>query len=227
MGLSYSHLLIPADDEFRPKGQAIAEFLKRAIELGVIPRPKLAFYRVNRVQPQAVRARNPFTGERFVLRSPTRLPAKPKELKNTSEIPLAVKGAREFNVQAYGTGVPRITAIAICFSKPYSITVTACVRSRPVSLSDLHEESGSKRKREPFDEDCDKRVLSGLFTHPNTLKVIEVRRAGRGRFWIEFELGKFLFPKIRGGNLSILNPRITKLAKHCFGIDFLQGCSWG
>jgi hypothetical protein len=179
------------------------------------------------VRQQTIRGRNPFTGHKLVFLGSTRMLEKPKALKSTKEIVPAAKSVSEFNVEASRVGLPMTPPLPIDFSKPYSIQITCCVRSRAVSLSDLHEESGSKRKRLPFDEDCNKWVQSGLFTHPHTLQVIEVPQAGRARFWIEFKLGKFLFPKIRGGNLRILNPRIAKLAVQCFGLKFVQGCRWG
>src|SRR5260370_2323499 len=145
MGLSYSHLLIPVDDKFRPTGEMIAEFLKGAIALGVVPGAKLAFYGVNRVRPQVARSRNPFTGETLILRGPSRLPRRSKALRSTKQIASVAKGVREFNVQAFGFGSPRTPPVRIDFSRPYSIAVITCVRSRPVSLSDLHEESSSKR----------------------------------------------------------------------------------
>ena len=227
MGLSYTHLLIPADDHFHPTGEMIVDFLEGTIELGVIPDAKIGFSPVNRVEARTHRGRNPFTGEIIVFHEPTRLPGKLESLENAKQIGPAAKGVQEFNVRAYGIGLPITPPLEIDFSKPYSITVTACVRSRPVSLSDLHEESKSNRERMRFGEDCEKPVASGLFTHPTTLEIIEVPRAGCANFWIEFELGKFLFPKISGNNLRILNPQITKRAEQSFNVEFVQGCNWG
>jgi hypothetical protein len=219
--------LIPTDPHFRPNLEGIADFLEGAIELGVVPHASVSFNPVKRVRARIFRGRNPFTGETLVFRAPTRMAVQTKVLKRTEQILPAARGVAEFDVRASGVGLPRTPPVPIDFSKPYTVDVGCCVRSRLVSLSDLHEESGSKRKRVPFGERCKKGDSIGLYSNPKTLEVIEVPGAGCGRFWIEFELGKFLFPKIKRGNLRILNPRITKLAERCFVQEFLQGCSWG
>ena len=71
----------------------------------------------------------------------------------------------------------------------------------------------------------------GPIDNPNTarfrLEVIKVPGAGCARFWIEFALGKFLFPEIQGDNLELLNPAIAGEAEQIFGAEFVQGCHWG
>jgi hypothetical protein len=67
----------------------------------------------------------------------------------------------------------------------------------------------------------------GYFTDIHTFKPIEVPEGGYARFWIQFELGKFLFPEIRNGNLDLLNPLVVAEAEKVFGIEFVQGCHWG
>jgi hypothetical protein len=95
-----------------------------------------------------------------------------------------------------------------------------------VSTNNLHEESKGKRKAIAFGQDCCADDSMGLYSHPDSLEVIAVPQGGCARFWIEFELGKSLFPKIQDGNLAILNPQLTELAFRSFGVKFVQGCLW-
>jgi hypothetical protein len=53
--------------------------------------------------------------------------------------------------------------------------------------------------------------------------VIEVPNAGSARFWIEFEFGKFIYPKIEK-RLEILSPLLVETAEECFQAEFVQGC---
>ncbi len=94
-------------------------------------------------------------------------------------------------------------------------------------MSDLHEEAESSRKPIPFGDECDESDSLGVFTHPHTLEVIEVPGAGCARFWIEFELGKFLFPELADGDTAILHPAVVGLASENFGVEFIQGFMWG
>ena len=63
----------------------------------------------------------------------------------------------------------------------------------------------------------------GVFPNPWTGGVIEVADAGCARFWIEFEFGKFIYPKITD-NLEVMNPEIVSAGEDCFGTKFAQGC---
>jgi hypothetical protein len=59
------------------------------------------------------------------------------------------------------------------------------------------------------------------------MEVIEVAGAGCARFWVEFELGKSLFPPFDRGDLEFLDPGIVAGAERLFGVGFAQGCHWG
>jgi hypothetical protein len=197
------------------------------IELDVAPGGKLVFQPVERVEPRTFSSSNPFTGESLEFRTATRMAARGKSLKNPRDIVAAAAGVPEFDMRLSGKGMPRTPPLPIDFAKAYSVDVGCCVRANAVSLSDLHEESGSDKNPVMFGEDCNKEDLVGLYSHPETLEIIEVPGAGCAQFWIEFDLGKFLFPKIDNGNLRILNARIEQLAKRCFASEFVQGCCWG
>ena len=61
----------------------------------------------------------------------------------------------------------------------------------------------------------------GVFTHPWTGQRLEVANAGHARFWIEFEFGKWLFPKMTD-NFNVLRPRLLDASKTCFNTDLIQ-----
>ena len=70
---------------------------------------------------------------------------------------------------------------------------------------------------------CKDSIRMGVFPNPWTGGVIEVADAGCARFWIEFEFGKFIYPKITD-NLEVINPKIVSAGEECFGTKFAQGC---
>ena len=117
--------------------------------------------------------------------------------------------------------------LSVDLDKAYHVGVTCFVSSQFRSTSDLHEESKSGRQAIAYGEPCGGEGSDGLFSHPSNLKLIVVPRAGRARFWVQFELGKFLFPKINDDSLEILHPQIAADAEHIFGVKFVQGCHWG
>jgi hypothetical protein len=47
--------------------------------------------------------------------------------------------------------------------------------------------------------------------------------AGCARFWIEFEFGKFIYPRV-ADNLEVMSPAIVSEAEKCFRTKFAQGC---
>ena len=73
-----------------------------------------------------------------------------------------------------------------------------------------------------FGKPCGKQSRTALFRHPLTGALIEVANASCARFWVEFEFGKWLLPKI-DDSLNILDPAITDLTDQCFGLAFAQG----
>ena len=64
----------------------------------------------------------------------------------------------------------------------------------------------------------------GTFRNPWTNDQIRVEHAGCARFWIEFELGKFIAPIIRE-SFELLEPRIVKAAEESFEVSFAQACA--
>lgn len=71
-----------------------------------------------------------------------------------------------------------------------------------------------------FGEPCLRQ--DATFRHPVTGELIEVANAGCSRFWVEFEFGKWLLPKINT-SLNILDPSIAAMAQESFSTAFAQG----
>jgi hypothetical protein len=223
----YSHLLIPTRHQFCPPPGPVMDFLNGVVALGVVgANPAVNFVSCKRVASQVRHGRNPFTGEVLTIRTPSRSASIHRSLSSIKDIAGVAEGTPEFNVDVSGRTRPRVPPLEIAFAKAYHLAVRCCVRSRLVSTSDLHEESKRRRGTVAFGEDCSANDSLGLYTHPETLELIEVPGAGCARFWIEFELGKNLFPKIEDGNLAILNPQLLALASKCFNAKFVQGCLW-
>jgi hypothetical protein len=164
---------------------------------------------------------NPFTGEPVVL-----------EIKNHTkiqtlvEIAQALETLEDYEVNVSGNGRPAISLFPIDFTGTYHVGVTCFVSSSLRSTSNLHPESGKNQEAAAYREPCPSGADVGLFSDPHSLEEIKVSGAGCARFWIEFELGKFLFPAITNGNLEILDPTIVAEARRAFGIGFVQGCCW-
>jgi hypothetical protein len=224
----YCHLLIPTDSHFVPSPDQVSEYLQGIINSGVVgDSPTIRFVAYKRVTPKITEFRNPFTGEPVIIRG---LPRKPEEnlvVNSVREFPPMAIDCHDYSIDVYNHTIPKLPPLVIDFGEEYHLSVSCQRRSQLVSTSDLHSETTSTRQAVRFDDDCDESNHMGLYTHPQTLELLEVPGAGCALFWIQFQLGKSLFPKIEDGNLQILNPRLVDLAKNCFGTQFTQGCVWG
>jgi hypothetical protein len=72
-----------------------------------------------------------------------------------------------------------------------------------------------------FGEPCSPACGPGFFQNPRTTAMIEVANAACTRFWIEFVVGKFLWPKIED-SFELLDPSILAVATEQFGTEFAQ-----
>ncbi len=119
-------------------------------------------------------------------------------------------------------------------AEPYYLQVCCRVRSRTVRLHHLESEADLNRppdldftKFQPrYDEDCSADERTGVFTHPE-INAFRIANAGCATFWIEFNYGKFIFPRLRNESVDILDDSILDLARKSFGSDFVQACHWG
>ena len=77
-----------------------------------------------------------------------------------------------------------------------------------------------------FGEDFAEDESDGFFEHPLSPSPIYVAGASCARFWIEFEHGKWLYPRLRNGSVAALDQNIIDLATEVFGTTFVEACSW-
>jgi hypothetical protein len=110
----------------------------------------------------------------------------------------------------------------IVFEDTYGFDLHCCLRPEIVSTSYCHGEVPTSRDVPSFGKPCTSTDHTGVFQHPLTGAIIEVPNAGCARFWIEFEFGKWLFPRINN-DLNLLNAPIVDCAQESFGTKFVQG----
>lgn len=218
----YSHTLIAVPSDSRPSAAQVQSFLAAMIAQEVVPGSPTITLRVPTGKLREYPFVNPFTGQNLKVEIRDQ-----KVLQSLDEVASAVGALRDYELEVAGVGEPRLAPLLVNFEKPYHLGVTCVVRSRPRSTSDLHEKSGGKSKAIPYGEVCAEVPDRGYFTNPYTSEVIEVSGAGCASFWIQFELGKFMFPEFTGDGLELLNPQIVAEAKGAFQMEFVQGCYWG
>jgi len=217
----YVHTLIPHDPEFCPKREQVSRFVDDLARLWAAPLD--ADLTVLKPSGRVRSFRNPFTGET------TTIPAKDSvPLDSTAELGRIIGTLDEYVVAMDGQGPPTLPAFPLYVNgvpfadgDTYGFSVRCCVEAQPVSMSNLDDEE-TEHDLPFFGEPCRKRSGSALFRHPLTSVLLEVANASCARFWVEFEFGRWLLPKI-DDSLEILDPAITGLANRCFGLEFAQG----
>ncbi len=116
------------------------------------------------------------------------------------------------------------------WAEPYHLEICCRVRESLVRL--CHLKSGEDPNtpdfwNPKFDEDCTDDESEGFFEHPLLPSPIRIPNAGCGRFWIEFEYGKWLYPRPKNDGVALLAPEVTRLAAETFGTAFVEACLWG
>jgi hypothetical protein len=215
----YIHLLIARPDDFAPLRQQIAAFCQSLIDHRVLP--NVDRLSVSTPSGQVRTVTNPFTGEPYSF--PTYAH---QRLQKLDEFEAAANGLANYCLHLEGDGTPDIPPVPIDSPDPYSIAVRCHVTAVPYSTSSIYDNDNYTAQYVQFNRPCEDSVPFGYFTAPTSHETVEVADAGRARFWIEFELGKWLFPSVKRNNLSILNPTILKWAERDFGIQFAQGCHY-
>lgn len=214
----YAHTLIARSNQATPTAAQIQEFVAANIRLGVIPGVPEAVVRV-------------VTGY-YEVPSPfgdlVRVPKKKSKPINPEELSNALIELSDFEAVISGQGIPRLPPLPLLKSSPnsYFVGMTVVVSSINRSTSDTYNGFDpplieTPQFGTPSNADCS----TGYFSNLHNGTVIEVQDAGTSRFWIEFELGKFLFPPIVD-QLDLLSPTIVDEAKRIFQMDFVQGCHW-
>jgi hypothetical protein len=216
MSLQYRHLLIPECADFAPLPPQIVAFLDGLVRLDGAPlNPTI---RVAKLSGKFRTGSDPLTGEKlsipmrdFVL------------LSHIFDIGEQLAGLDDYSVEISGQGPAKVPPFALYttkdsetreFKETYSYEVRCCLRAGVVSTcaNPVFGTPGLSEKR------------TGAFRHPNNGAIIEVPNAACARFWIEFQFGKWLTPKI-DRSLNLLAPSILANALECFGTGFAQGCS--
>jgi hypothetical protein len=210
MAEQYVHTLIARDPAFAPAPEQIVAFFDGLANVGASPTSA----RLILMTPSG-RLRffsDPLTGEKKSFPAHDRV-----VLVGTADLSPMIRPLQQYFVSLDGQGPPRRPPFVLYhngapFEGEYGFTVRCRLRAEPVCMSDLPE----------FGQACTTFGEAGLFRNPANGAVIEVAGAGCARFWIEFEFGKWLLPKIED-SLEILDPAIVTLANQVFAIAFAQG----
>src|SRR6266567_1195333 len=213
MSLQYTHLLIPECVELVPRPAQVVAFLEGLVKLNCAPLG--ATFRVGKLSGSARTGINPLTGEELSIGVRDFTP-----LGSTSEIPELLAGLDDYDVIVSGQGpsiLPPFTLYTATqsavseFKGTYGYDVRCRLRSAIVSTCEIP----------PFGGPGSLDGRNGIFHHPITGATMEVPNAACARFWIEFQFGKWLLPKI-GNSLNLLQPAILSNAIEHFGIEFAQ-----
>ena len=225
----YIHTLIPVDSQFSPSSGQVASFYLR-----LESRFKFSRRTYHRGLPDLIVLKpsgklrwgtNPMTGEKISIPAQDRL-----NLEEFEDIPAAIEGCTHYTVAQSGqwTGEDRpinlLGTDGALYEGFYICTVACEHRSEPVSTSAWDVEAGSNTRDVPlFGSPCNNATGEGIFPNPWTGEAIEVADAGCARFWIEFEFGRFIYPKV-AGSYDVMSPAIVQDIERCFGTEFVQGC---
>jgi hypothetical protein len=225
----YIHTLIAADAEFTPQPQQVAEFfeaLNTAFSFRVISNTQWQpGFRVMKPGTRTRTAKNVFTGETRTIPVPDHF-----VIEKTSEIPPLIENLKEYRVAASGEWPSNAAPLQLLkadktpFEENLICDVSCNIRPAPVSTSAWDVESGPNfRNVPPFGSPWNDESTIGVFPNPWTGAAIEVPNAGSARFWIEFEFGKFIYPRV-DKSFDVLSPPLVQKAEEYFATRFVQGC---
>lgn len=221
----YIHTLIAANSLYTPEPSQVADFMSSLVERhgfntssSTTFRPGL---RVVKPSGQMRSIKNAFTGE--VVQIPGRDIV---SLDDPSDFATALNRLEHYD--AVGSGEWKsgfepfelLNTDEMLFREKYYTDVVCSLRQEPVSTSCM--DFKVENDLPPFGEASPAANEVGLFTNPWTDQTIEVPDAGRARFWIGFEFGKFLLPRI-AASFELMKPSILREAEDCFRTKFVQG----
>jgi len=226
----YIHTLISVDSEFVPDSAQVASFFDELVsQFKFSP-----IFDRQRFLPGLVVAKpsgrlrwgtDPMTGEKVSVPAWDRL--NPERFE---DIPALIEGSEHYTVMQSGQWVGKdrpvilLTTDGVLCEENYICTVSCERRPVAVSTSAWDSEAGPNTRDIPeFGSVCKNKIRNGIFPNPWTGDVIEVANAGCARFWIEFEFGKFIYPKITD-SLEVLSLPIVLGVEQCFRTKFAQGC---
>lgn len=225
----YTHTLISVDSEFVPDPAQVATFFG-----DLISQFKFSTISGQRFLPGLIVAKptgklrwgtNPMTGEKISIPEQDRL-----SIERIEDIPAVIEGVKHYTVAQSGQWIgderPMVLlkTDGVPYEENYISTVKCELRPEVVSTSAWDVEAGPNTRNVPaFGSVSKSGNKNGIFPNPWTGEAIEVADAGCARFWIEFEFGKFIYPRITD-NLDVMSTAIVSGAEQAFGTKFAQGC---
>jgi hypothetical protein len=224
---TYIHTLICADSQFAPKPSQVVDFIEWIVtEGGLDTTSSTAFqpgFRLIKPSGRMRTYKDPWTGEARETPASENL---------SFDFPLGITSVIE-GLQNYGASASGewkrgqepfelFTPDGKPFGEAYYGRVGCELRASPVSTSSVDMGIPFEKEVPAFGEPCGSHPEFGLYSSPWNGERIEVHGAGWARFWIEFECGDFLLPKI-DVTFEIMNRTVVRRAEHCFGTQFLQG----
>lgn len=225
----YIHTLIAADSEYVPVPPQVTEFFD-----SLVGNFGFRIIREGRWQPglrvikpggQTRTGIHPLTGETITIPVPDFM-----SIEKTTEIGPMIENLQEYRVCCSGEwqSADAPTSLFKTDETPFEDSpicdVSCNIRPTPVSTSAWDDEAGPNVRNVPdFGSAWSGESTTGVFPNPWTGQVIEVPNAGSARFWLEFEFGKFIYPRI-DKSLDVFSPRLVAMAEECFRTKFVQGC---
>ena len=239
----YQHYLIPVPHEHRPDADSLLQFIGELFTTGYVGETHtIAFSSVAKRENSTREMTNPFTGETMAMKMPSRKGGKEQSVANIEQLRELINSAEEYDISVSGDTVPSNLPLVIGYvedsswmqmKETYHNEIRFRSRSHVVRLSHLRNEDDLHRPLDfsnppppIFDEDCDTDEGDGVFVHPHA-GAIRIAGAGCGMFWIEFNFGKFVYPKPGSNRVDLLDESLVALAEKTLAIEFLQACNWG
>jgi len=227
----YIHTLISTDSEFAPESGQVASFFGE-----LVSQFKFSPISGQRFLPGLVVAKpsgrlrwatgtDPMTGAKISRPEWDRV-----NLERFEDIPALIEGSNHYTVAQSGQWVGKDRPVTLLktdgvpFEENYICIARCELRPEAVSTSAWDVEAGPNTRDVPtFGSVCKNPIRNGTFPNPWTGDVIEVADAGCARFWIEFEFGRFIYPKVTD-SLEVMSPEIVLGAERCFRTKLVQGC---
>jgi hypothetical protein len=242
-GEAYTHLLVSVSKTYRPTAEVVCRFLEWIIQAGAVGVDhKISFRKVVRVEPRFHDGPNTFTGKgTYRMWMPSRRRPHREDLSAVSQAVALAEQEQEYDVSVESTAPPTHPPLDVGavdkngdwqrWEEAYYLAIRCRVRNCAVRLCPL--KIGEDPNHRPvdayiptFDEDCAEDELDGLFEHPLPSDPILIRNAGCARFWIEFEYGKWLYPRLKNNGVDVLDQAVVNAATDIFGTAFIEACLW-
>lgn len=214
----YTHTLIAKAVDFVPTSPQVQNFFSFLTARNVVPKPCVLTLRIPTGKLRKFPNLPPQFSENLFVEETER-----KSLADTTEIETNVSALGDFLLELSGTGYPKTPPLSIHSDTPYHLGVTCRVYSKCRSTSN---DRAANPKTISYGRPCPESQRDGIFHNPHNGEALIIPGAGCARFWIEFELGKFLCPEFTNTSLQFLNPVIQTEAVKIFGTEFVQGCHW-